>query len=155
MLDVANAWDPEDPGADTDVPDLREFDNEVDTAAAGNDNDLPDGRYNVRVNNATLGYTRNRRPKLTCDLVVLSGKYARRHLFKNSVFTKTSVQPIRRELKTLGIELVRFSELPHHLDELIGRAVQVTKRTKDGYVNIYFNKRLPELERTASDEIPF
>jgi hypothetical protein len=83
------------------------------------------------------------------------------------VITKATLPLVKGDLKTLGVVLQRFSELPNHLDEVVGRALDVTKRTKDEYTNVYFNKRidLPAApgERSAapaehvapSDELPF
>lgn len=150
MTDSSSTYDPQRPLAESEPPDLREFDDDFDAA-----NDIPDGRYEVELRKAALDRTQNGDAKIEYDMVVRTGPYARRHLFKNSVITKASLPIVKRELKVLELELSRFSELEFHLGKLVGRVFAISKRTKDKYDNIYFEKRLPSLEVDAPDEIRF
>lgn len=154
MTDSSSMYDPQRPLGDSEPPDLREFDDDYDAAKPA-DNDLPDGRYEVELCKAVLDRTQNGDAKIMYDMIVRTGPYARRHLFKNSVITTASLAVIKRELKVLELELSRFSELELRLGELVGRAFAITKRTKDEYANIYFNKRLPSLEIGAPADNPF
>jgi len=40
------------------------------------------------------------------------------------------------------VQLPKFSELPQHLDALLDQTLEVTKRTKGEYSNVYFNRRI-------------
>jgi hypothetical protein len=75
-------------------------------------------------------------------LEVLSGSQAGRHIFKNSVITQASIPYVKGDLKTLGLQLSKFSELSRRLEELLDVTLEVTKRTRGDYSNVYFNRRI-------------
>ena len=131
--------------------DLSAFDEDYDQAEAPNFDDVPDGKYQVRVMKAQLTESRKGDPMLKWDLVVLSGPHAGRHIFKNAVVTRDSIPFVKGDLKTLGLELPRFSDLPAHLDKLLDKTIEITKRTKGEFANVYFN-RLIELPAGLADE---
>jgi hypothetical protein len=62
-------------------------------------------------------------------------------------------------LKTMGLELAKFSDLSGRLDELLDATLEVTKRTRGEYTNVYFNKRIriatETPSRVSADETPF
>lgn len=133
---------------DVDVPvdaasendDLAAFDDTFAAAVPLASSEVPDGRYDVRVASATLGWSRKGDRMLTYDLVVLSGPHADRHIFKNSVFTDASMPVLKGDLRKLGLELVRISDLPSRLGGLAGLTLTVTKKTKGEYANVSFGK---------------
>lgn len=140
------------------TPDLSEFDEEYAAAKPADNGEVPDGRYHARLQGAQLGRSQKGDPMITYDLVVLSGPHAKRHIFKNAVITDASLPFVKADLKTLGLKLKKLSDLPNHLDEVVGRTLEITKRTKDGgYTNIYFNKLIPTTvpEAEQSDDVPF
>ena len=49
---------------------------------------------------------------------------------------------MKGDLKTLGLELSKFSELSGRLEELLDVTLEVTKRTRGDYTNVYFNRRI-------------
>jgi hypothetical protein len=138
-------------------PDLSEFDDEYAAVKPADNGEVPDGKYHARLQDAQLGRSQRGNPMITYNLVVLSGPHAKRHIFKNAVITDASLPFIKADLKTLGLKLKRFSDLPNRLGEVVGRALEITKRTKDEYVNVYFNKRIPAPvpEAGQSDDVPF
>jgi hypothetical protein len=87
------------------------------------------------------------------DLEVLSGSHAGRHIFKNSVITQASIPYVKGDLKTLGLELSKFSELSGRLEELLDVTLEVTKRTRGDYTNVYFNRRI-RLAAASNGEVP-
>jgi hypothetical protein len=92
------------------------------------------------------------------DLIVLSGQHVGRHIFKNSVITPKSLPFVKGDLKTLGLTPAKLSDLPHHLESLLDLKLEVTKRTKGDYTNVYFNKRIeigPNTDTSAEEKIPF
>ena len=58
------------------------------------------------------------------------------------MITQASLPYVKGDLKTLGLELAKFSELAGRLDELLDKTLEVTKRTRGEYTNVYFNRRL-------------
>jgi hypothetical protein len=93
------------------------------------------------------------------DLEVISGSQAGRHIFKNSVITQASLPYVKGDLKTLGLELAKFSELAGRLEELLDKKLEVTKRTRGDYTNVYFNRRLNIASAPsgglADEDLPF
>lgn len=138
-------------------PDLRAFDAEYAAVRPLDSGEVPDGRHTVRLADVQLGRSRNGDPMLTYDVVVLAGPHARRHLFKNAVITSASLPLVKRDLITLGLELEPFSSLPQRLDEVMGCTLDVTKRTNDEYVNVFFNKRVaaPAAAPDGPNSAPF
>jgi hypothetical protein len=119
---------------------LAAFDEEYATTEAPAFDEVPDGKYQVRIATVRMGESQKGDPMLKWDLVILSGPLAGRHIFKNSVITRASLPFVKGDLKVLGLELGKFSELPNRLPDLLDKTLQVTKRTKDEFANVYFNK---------------
>ncbi|MBX3387188.1 MAG: DUF669 domain-containing protein [Phycisphaeraceae bacterium] len=131
--------------------DLSAFDADYDEAEAPSQANVPDGKYQVRVQRVELGRSQAGDPMLKWDLLVLSGTHAGRHIFKNSVITHRSLPFVKGDLQTLGVELPKFSDLPHHLDALLDQTLEVTQRTKGDYTNVYFNRRITVPAGAAND----
>ena len=138
--------------ADARPNDLAAFDQEYAEVQPPDFDEVPDGKYQVRIATVRLGESQKHDPMLKWDLVILSGPLAGRHLFKNAVITKASLPFVKGDLKTLGLDLARFSDLPNHLPALLDKALQVTKRTKDEFANVYFNKVI-EIPVGAGDDL--
>jgi len=136
------------------VSDLRAFDEEYDDAEVPSYEEVPDGKYQVRVHRVELGTSQAGDPMLKWDLVVLSGQHAGRHVFKSAVITHKSLPFVKGDLHTLGVQLPRFSDLPNHLDQLLDQTLEITKRTRGEYTNVYFNRRLEGLPSAGVDGLP-
>jgi hypothetical protein len=93
------------------------------------------------------------------DLIVIAGSQTGRHIFKNSVITPAALPFVKADLKTVGLELAKFSDLAGRLEELLDVTLEVTKRTRGEYTNVYFNKRIQIAAdaptRATADETPF
>ena len=137
--------------------DLSEFDDDFSSAEAPSFDEVPDGKYQVRIDAVRLDRSQKGDPMLKWDLVVLSGQHTGRHIFKNAVITQASLPFVKGDLKTLGLELPKFSELPNHLESLLDLTLEVTKRTKGEYTNVYFNRRIqvPAGEPIPDGDVPF
>lgn len=139
--------------------DLTSFDDEFETADAPSYDEVPDGKYQVKIQTAKLESSQKGDPMIKFDLVVISGSQAGRHIFKNSVITQASLPYVKGDLKTLGLELAKFSELAGRLDELLDKTLEVTKRTRGEYTNVYFNRRLNIASAPsgglADEDLPF
>ena len=131
------------PSQDSAQPsDLSAFDDDYAEAEAPEFDEVPDGKYQVRVHTVKLARSQKNDPMIKWDTVIISGQHAGRHIFKNSVITQSSLPFVKADLQTLGLKLEKFSELPNHLDALLDLTIDVTKRTKGEYANVYFNKLL-------------
>jgi hypothetical protein len=143
----------------SDSVDLTSFDDEFNTVEAPSQEDVADGKYQVRIESVRLESSQKGDPMIKFDLEVLSGSQAGRHIFKNSVITQASLPYVKGDLKTLGIELARFSALAGRLEELLDVTLEVTKRTRGDYTNVYFNRRVrlaTNTRKSVSDaDLPF
>ncbi len=130
---------PDDAGASP-AASLRSLDDAYASAEPATYADVPDGTYTVRVEHVTLGCSQKGTQMLTYDLVVLAGRHAKRHMFKHAVITQESLPYVKRDLQMMGLDLPRISDLPDYLSDMEGLMLQVTKRTKGGFENVYFTK---------------
>jgi hypothetical protein len=121
--------------------DLSAFDDDFATAEAPSLDEVPDGKYQARIDAVRLDRSHKGDPMIKWDLIVISGALTGRHIFKNAVVTPASLPFVKGDLTTLGLELPKFSDLSHRLDELLDITLEVTKRTRGDYSNVYFNKR--------------
>ena len=126
--------------ADNAPVDLTAFDANYAAAEATPSGEVPDGKYRVRVEKVRLSQSPNGTSLLTWNLRVISGQYTGRHVFKHMAITPASLPLVKRDLLLLGLVLAKFSTLPEHLESLAGKTLSATKRTKEDFVNIYFDK---------------
>jgi len=130
------------PAAAAPSVDLSQYDADFEHAEAAESEEVPDGKYQVRVQAARLNKSQAGNPMLQYDLVVISGQHTGRHIFKNSVLTSNAMPFFKADLKVLEIELPKLSDLPNRLDVMLDQTLEITKKTKGEYSNVYFNKRL-------------
>ena len=139
--------------------DLSSFDDEFATAQSPEYDEVPDGKYHARIESVRLETSQKGDPMIKFDLEVLSGSHAGRHIFKNSVITQASLPYVKGDLRTLGLELSKFSELSGRLDELLDVTLEITKRTRGDYTNVYFNRRIRIAAGSggefSQDQVPF
>ena len=139
--------------------DLSEFDDDFSSAEAPSFDEVPDGKYQVRIDAVRLDRSQKGDPMIKWDLIVIAGQHSGRHIFKNSVITPAALPFVKGDLKTLGIELAKFSDLAGRLEDLLDATLEITKRTRGEYTNVYFNKRIQIAGDAASqpsaDEVPF
>ncbi len=139
--------------------DLSEFDDDFSSAEAPSFDEVPDGKYQVRIDAARLDRSQKGDPMIKWDLIVIAGQHSGRHIFKNSVITPAALPFVKGDLKTLGLELAKFSDLAGRLQDLLDVTLEITKRTRGEYTNVYFNKRIQIAGDAASqpsgDEVPF
>ncbi len=122
--------------------DLTAYDAEYESVNMADFDEVPDGKYQVRVDGVRLDHSQNGDPMLKWDLIVIAGQHAGRHIFKNSVITQASLPFVKGDMKTLGVSLAKFSDLPHQLESLLDIHLEVSKRTRGEYTNVYFNRRI-------------
>jgi hypothetical protein len=130
--------------------DLTAFDDDFASAESPAHDEVPDGKYQVRIHGVRLDRSQKGDPLIKWDLVVIAGSQANRHIFKNSVITPAALPFVKGDLNTLGLNLAKFSELQARLAELLDVTLEVTKRTRGEYANVYFNKRIQLAASAAS-----
>jgi hypothetical protein len=139
--------------------DLSGFDDDFATAEAPEYDEVPDGKYQVRIESVRLDSSQKGDPMIKFDLEVISGAQAGRHIFKYAVITQASIPYVKGDLKTLGLELAKFSQLAGRLEELLDVTLEVTKRTRGDYANVYFNRRIRIAAGSSGefsqDQVPF
>jgi hypothetical protein len=141
-------------------PELAQLDEEF---AAAPDHALPDiadGSYTVRVEDLEIATARtSSRTLLKWKLRILGPTFAGRLLWRNNVLaTGPSLRWLKQDLHTCGLQLDRLSDLPDHLDQLVGLELSVTQRTNGDRRNVYFNRRLtpdPRARSPRSSKPPF
>jgi hypothetical protein len=124
---------------------------------------IPDGKYQVNVENAELTKAKiSGNPMLKWTLRILDPPYRGRLRWRNNLMvTQENIHWLKKDLCICGLDLAKLSDLPENVERLINVRLMVTKRTRNGNENIFFNKRIePETERKDiwpkdDDDIPF
>ena len=111
--------------------------------------EVPDGKYQVIVDKVELTVAKSSGNKmLKWTLRILGPRYAGRLLWRHNVMaTRENIRWLKTDLHTCGLDLVKLSELPQHLERLLDVHLEITKRTRNDSSSIYLNRRL------ASDEV--
>jgi hypothetical protein len=130
---------------------------------------LDDGEYEVRLTGAEIKpMGKDGGSKFVFYGVVVSGKWAgwkcEKDIFLDSnkgtdeekkAFQRSKMNDVLQDLASLGFDVQNWTKangrprsemLPLACDVLKGLCVKVAKKTKNGYVNVYLNKRLPALD---------
>lgn len=150
--------------------DLAQFDDEF-AAAPVEDreyDEVPDGKYQVLVNKVEITEAKASGNKmLKWTLRIRGPRYAGRMLWRYNVLaTRENLRWLKTDLHTCGLDLVKLSDLPQHLGSLLDLYLEVSKRTKGGYSNIYLNRLLErdaledgdggdDFGREGADHVPF
>lgn len=105
---------------------------------------VADGKYQVKIDSLEL--TRSEmagKLMLKWTLKILGPKLQGTPLWRYSLIsTKENVKWLKKDLHTCGMKIDKISDLPEKLDTIIGVGLNITKRTKNGYENIYINSRI-------------
>jgi len=146
--------------------DLTQFDDAY--AAAPVDErqfgEIPDGKYRVVVDRVEITTARTSgNAMLKWRLKILDGQFKNRLLFRNSVLSSPQmIAWLKSDLHLCGVDLEKLSDLPGALERLLDIELEVTKRTRGDFENIYFNTRTdgrtsPSLRGSGSgdDDIAF
>lgn len=120
---------------------------------------LPDGRYEVVVAEASLTTSQSSgNPMIRWGLRITGAAFRDRILKKYSVFTENSIRFVRKELEVCGLHLNNLEDLKARVKELEGVELEVVQVTKGDYSSIYFNRAITshtQADGIASDDIPF
>ena len=137
--------------------DLADFDEAYEQAEASEDEyePVPDGRYQTVVDRVELLRTTKGDPMLKWALRILGPTHAGRLLWRNNVMaTDENVRWLKKDMLRCDVHLVRLSELPANLERLLDIRLEVTKKTKGEFEEVYINKKIrtaEEAEAKAKD----
>ncbi|MCJ8501397.1 DUF669 domain-containing protein [Desulfatitalea alkaliphila] len=151
-----------------DTMDLAQFDDDF-VSADVEEKDfeaVPDGKYQVKVDRVELTRSETSgNPMLKWALKILGPTHKGRLLWRNNVIaSKDNVKWLKQDLYTCGLQIDKLSDLPGKLETLLDVGLEVTKRTKNEFENIYFNRRIvlsdedaaaPSAGHDVDDMIPF
>ena len=152
-----------------DTMDLAQFDDDF-VSADVEEKDfeaVPDGKYQVKVDRVELTRSETSgNPMLKWALKILGPTHKGRLLWRNNVIaSKDNVKWLKQDLYTCGLQMDKLSDLPGKLEILLDVGLEVTKRTKNEFENIYFNRRIvlsgedassePSADHDVNDMIPF
>jgi hypothetical protein len=152
--------------------DLEQFDEDFAEAEVEDDREfeqIPDGKYQVNVESVELTRSRTSgNPMLKWTLRIIAPRFRGRLLWRNNMLvTSENIKWLKADLQTCGLRLNKLSDLPVHLDKLLDIQLEITKRTKGDFENVYFNRRIlidtqPQNHKGKSggsgsglDDIPF
>ncbi len=139
--------------------DLTRFDESYASAPSGDElylADVPDGEYQTVVEDVRLTESMTSgNPMIVWILRIADPRFGDRTLRKNRAITDRTIPWVKEDLVRCGVELKRLSELPSHLDKMLGREVTVLKRTKDGRSSIYFLRVARPVQVADEEDVPF
>ena len=134
--------------------DLADFDEEFEnTETDAGFESVPDGKYQVTVDRVELTRTKNSgQPMLKWGLKIIGPGHAGRFLWRNNVIaTKENIKWLKKDLYNAGLKLQKLSELPANLDQLLDVTLEVTKRSRGEYEDIFINKRIKLAEEVLAE----
>lgn len=124
--------------------DLAGFDDEFEgLPEEPESDDIPDGKYQVRIDGFEITRSKSSgNPMLKWKLRIIAPRCVGRILWRNAVLRNDpdSLRWTKKDLATVGVRISKLSDLPQHVDSIIGRCVEVSKTTRGEYESIYLNK---------------
>ena len=105
---------------------------------------VPDGTYSVMVYDVTLTESRTSgTPMVSWDMKIVAGEHQNRHVFKkNMIKTEDNIKCLKQDIYAAGLHLEKITDLPQALPELIGVHLEVVKKTKNDFENVFINKAI-------------
>lgn len=137
--------------------DLQEFDDVF--ASNGETAEVADGDYTARIHDVSLTRSKAGNPMLVWDLKILGPEFQGRQLKKRRAITDKTVPYVKRDLETCGLTLSKMSELNGQIHRMIDLDIEITKVTRGGSPDIFFNRRVgegkPYSKDVPDDDLPF
>jgi hypothetical protein len=137
--------------------------------SGGSHDEVRDGTYQVKVYRVELKESKQGNPMLEWELDIMAPKSIGRKLWRrNMLGSADNIHFLKADLGTCGLTLSNIDDLNSEstLRKLIGVTLEIVKKTKGEYSNVYFNKKItlgagtgvaPPPANTGYDEsdIPF
>ncbi|MBC8191611.1 MAG: DUF669 domain-containing protein [FCB group bacterium] len=136
--------------------DLEAYDNQFDQADEPEFDEIPDGKYQVNVEKAEITKAKTSgNPMLKWTLKIVGPSNINRLLWNYHILNNPTGQSwLKKDLKLCNVSLNKLSDLPSNLEYLLDVKLEVTVRTRDGNQNIYFNRRLSDMDAGSSEKDP-
>jgi hypothetical protein len=136
--------------------DLEAYDNQFDQADEPEFDEIPDGKYQVNVEKAEITKAKTSgNPMLKWTLKIVGPSNINRLLWNYHILNNPTGQSwLKKDLKLCNVSLNKLSDLPSNLEYLLDVKLEVTVRTRDGNQNIYFNRRLSDVDTGADEKDP-
>lgn len=138
------------PGGVGDEIDLSQFDDDCDWENTPDPEpsygQVPNGKYQVRVEKIYLATSSSGNPMLKWQLHILGPKMAGRKLFRNNMLTSPDNREwLRKDLCAAGVSPKKVSDLqrPGFLEQLLDVILEVVVKNKDEEsTNVYIQRRI-------------
>ena len=143
---------------------LSRFDAQFSSEAVGDRvsiEPIPDGRYEVVVDGVELTESKTSgNPMMRWTLRIIGPQMSGRVLWKSRAITEKTLRFVKSELTICGLQLLRLSDLPQRLDDLRNLRLEVVKRERGSFYDVYFNRLTsPQLASQPvyemDDELPY
>lgn len=144
------------------IIDLSRYDDEYSGIKPEARGPVPDGTYQVNIEKAELALSQSKNPMLKWQLRIIAPEFIGRIIYKhNMLSTSDNLKWLKTDLLTCGLELQKLSDLQQNLGSLLNCKLEITKKTKGEFENVYFNRLLtvtqesPGWGMTPAEELPF
>jgi hypothetical protein len=144
---IDDSQPPKKPAGNSDF-DLSKFDTQFARAPVYDGDDVPTGRYHVRVKDAVLVEVHENEFIFRWELTVVAGPFTGWDFCKGMMIVEKTLHIIKWDLLAVGLKLDNISDLPRHLPSLRGRELEVAIRNQGPIRDIHFiNGAQKEFER--------
>lgn len=122
---------------------------------------IPDGKYQAMVERVEITRSESSGAlMLKWQLRIIGPTHQGSPIWRyNMISNGENLRYLKQDLYTCGLTLQKLSDLPDRIDELLDVALEITKKTKDEFVNVYFRRKIaltPEQRAAiAGDRPPF
>jgi hypothetical protein len=107
--------------------------------------DLPDGTYQMRVEEVRFGESKKtQRPQLVWTLAVVApaAHANRKHWHYRGIADDNGIEWMKKELANAGMDVhgMDVRDIPDHLEDILDNIIEVQIRTRGEYRNTYINR---------------
>ncbi len=114
---------------------------------------VPDGKYQVAVERAELTASKtSNKPMLKWTLKIIAPNHVGRLLWRNNMIASPdNIRWLKNDLHTCGLNIMKLSELPARLEDLLDARIEITVKTSGENQNIYFNRLIESGKKDTAD----
>lgn len=136
---------------------LSEFDEAYEQAEEVGFTELPDGKYQARIERAAIEPNKKTGElMLVWELVIVTGDYEGKTVRKLNTIRNETLSFIKTDFSRLNVQIEKFSKLESYLPEVLDLIVNIElkhgKANAEGksYQNIYLNKVVGRVDKKTS-----
>jgi hypothetical protein len=142
--------------------DLSTLWDETEPAERKSFSDIPDGKYEAKVNTVRLDKSKSGKPMISWDLIISKGDQEGRHVFNNQLIeTPQQISFVKAQLRDLGLDVSSLQTLQTGLASLLDAILAIQAKTRpatadyEARQNIYLNKVIAYGNSIAAEDLPF